>query len=490
MMSNWNKKFVELKVKKYIEKQKQIIAIENINRKYLGKSKIKGMKLQPYTILDHLGSYGLEGYGVYPAPNSYGLHDDGTNIFTVRQDDLPFSDVDYAFAVEEGTTNLVTNGGFETGDLTGWTTQTAYGGATYSVVSEKSYEGSYSVKIVTDGTATGAPGIISDKVAVTEGLDYTASAFVNGNYADNYVWILIRWYDNLNNVISSSVYGYAVNMNSSKFIQISTTETAPTGATQAEIHIRIEATQVGTLYIDAVQLEGKSFATSFVDGTRTTGNLQFDFNYSSDFVIDFWAKQTCLSSGVRRLFEISDDDNLNYDGRMLLYYNGTDLMWYYDPADGSAAQALTITLDWDLTQWHRYTILYDGTTWKLYVDGILKSSWILTIDFIPQYIKLGQNFYLTANNGTFGLFSNIYFGSYDSTVWTDTFIQELYNKQVLAKALKQIEKSPTPPSALQNKYGITKMGELLLQDPDLWNMWFNKYNFDRKALSAGYQWGV
>jgi len=58
MPTVWNKRFLELKAKKYIEKQKQIIGIDNIARKYFGKSKIKNIKMQPYTIVNLLGKYG------------------------------------------------------------------------------------------------------------------------------------------------------------------------------------------------------------------------------------------------------------------------------------------------------------------------------------------------------------------------------------------------------------------------------------------------
>ena len=132
------------------EEQIQIIGVDKVTAyapevldspKHNLTTKDRTIKLQPYTILDHLGTYGLEGYGLQPNPNDYGLHDDGSNIFTVRQDDLPFTDVDYVFAVEEGTENLVINGGFETGDTTGWILSTDA-----SISSLRSYNGNYSLR--------------------------------------------------------------------------------------------------------------------------------------------------------------------------------------------------------------------------------------------------------------------------------------------------------------------------------------------------------
>ena len=100
-----DKRFLEVSFEE--TKKERILLDGNINRDEKGKSKIENKQIQSYTIIDHLGTYGLEGYGILPNPNSFGLHDDGTNVFTVRSDDLPFDDVDYSFAVEESTENLV-----------------------------------------------------------------------------------------------------------------------------------------------------------------------------------------------------------------------------------------------------------------------------------------------------------------------------------------------------------------------------------------------
>ena len=60
-----------------------------------------------------------------------------------------------AVAVEEATENLVaTNPGFEDGDETGWSWNCNSTYATHSVVSDKSYGGSYSHKMVQDGINT------------------------------------------------------------------------------------------------------------------------------------------------------------------------------------------------------------------------------------------------------------------------------------------------------------------------------------------------
>jgi hypothetical protein len=52
---------------------------------------------------------------------------------------------------------------------------------------------------------------------------------------------------------------------------------------------------------------------------------------------------------------------------MFISMNGTSLM------GGGATTDLTVTNFWD-TNWHFIALTYDGTTAKLYVDGVLKAS--------------------------------------------------------------------------------------------------------------------
>ncbi|APT75061.1 hypothetical protein LN42_00605 [Marinitoga sp. 1137] len=58
-MRLWNKRYVDLKVEELIEKNIQIVNnIANIDRTYKGRTEIKDIKLQPYTIVNLLGKYG------------------------------------------------------------------------------------------------------------------------------------------------------------------------------------------------------------------------------------------------------------------------------------------------------------------------------------------------------------------------------------------------------------------------------------------------
>jgi hypothetical protein len=138
------------------------------------------------------------------------------------------------------------------------------------------------------------------------------------------------------------------------------------------------------------------------------------------------------------------------------------------------------------------TLISNGSIVDVYIDGEKRVRAANDIQRSAiEFIVFGRffgNISGTAQENGF-LMANVLFASYDPNIWNDEFIQAIYNNQVLAKALKQVEKSPTPPQGLKTKYNITHMGELILQDPDLWKMWFSKANFDKKIVTLGWKWG-
>ena len=456
------------------------IPLESPIRRY--KNPGVNLKLQPYTILDHLGSYGLEGYGVYPNPNSYGLHDDGTNIFTVRSDDLPFSDVDYAFAVEEGTMNLLTNGGFDDGTITGW--QPATGTISYNANVLTGEFSSYMLQFDSNGNPWS--GLVQ-LLSVTGGTTYTLHAKVkakDSNSVGKEARLRLLEKDTNGTII---IYNYDTFSLPADWEHRVFTITLDTSTTDIEVGFQInDATAV--MLIDNIQLEQKPFATSFVDsadspravGIVNLGDILQSFTNKS-VILATWIKVNAINNSYPRIFDIRNSDASHYIDL------GID-------QDFSTIDVLdTEITSIDLNIWYLVGLIItpDDVTGFVVKNGVIYKTTKTSINSsILNDVILRMGNHSGTGRELNGFISNLYIGTYDPDVWTDTFVQELYNKQVLAKALKQIEKSPTPPSALQNKYGITKMGELLLQDPDLFQYWFSKYNFSKKALSAGYEWGV
>jgi hypothetical protein len=436
----------------------------------------RSLKLQPYTIVDFLGNYGLEGYGVYPNPNSYGLHDDGKNIFTVRSDDLPFSDVDYSFAVEEGTQNIVT--GY---------TGTGYRGIDNSVEKPAGYENSnqnvYKYDNLTESTYVKAFGVdIPNPTTVAGGESISISGwikYVKGSL--NYPKLLISvsgtgiFLSDLTEVEKDGNWHY-----------FKRTWTNDTGTAydfkKAWADITSDTVVEAEAYAFQIQVEKKPFATSFVDGTRAYGIIQLPSSLvnPSGTVFTTWFKINAINTAYPRIFDQSGSWSV---------YTQSDKKLRFKSYSTSVGHEIT-TLSENV--WYFMVLIMNGTTHTIYLYdeiGNLTKKTIIDTSIPSSSNPLLLGAYENPGSELNGLFSNLYIGAYDSTVWTDTFVQELYNQQVLAKALKLVENSPTPPSALKNKYSISKMGELLVQDKNLWNVWFNKSNFDKKIVTAGWNWG-
>lgn len=162
-------------------------------------------------------------------------------------------------------TNLVTNPSFEL-VLTGWTAYTGDAGTlTATRVSTNQRFGVYSAYLEYVYNSNAGQYYNTDMPA-TAGLSYTASAFIycpaspgNATYK-----ISIDWYTAASGYISSTLgtesqeYGY--------WKRFTVTGTAPATTAKAGINIRIATASVN-LYVDAIQFEQSSYATSYLDGS-------------------------------------------------------------------------------------------------------------------------------------------------------------------------------------------------------------------------------
>jgi len=232
-------------------------------------------------------------------------------------------------------------------------------------------------------------------------------------------------------------------------------------------------------------MEIKSFATSFVDGTRAPGIIQIpkNFDTNSDWVIAFTIK--ALNTSNSQIF-LSIDKGTHLNG---FVHNGFYTMTLLD--NENIAQHINTGINFNGTTHDFIVWIKKENVYYVYVNGVKVIDYTMAKPLQVTYdsIILGNYYENLGAYASNSLISNLFIGTYDSSVWTDEFIQELYDKQVIAKSLAQINKSPTPPKAIQNKYNISKMGELLTTDYSLWQSLFNNYNFDKKCITAGWRWG-
>ncbi|WP_143148307.1 hypothetical protein [Marinitoga hydrogenitolerans] len=337
---------------------------------------------------------------------------DGSLCVTVRPDDIPFEGVK-SFAVEEGTTNLVNP------DLTTWTM--SHGG-TITMLPE---------------TYMGMPVYeFRCPVGTMMSVYQTFTHLINENFTGTIYYKKISGDRSFALYFRQAIFGTQY-----KNIALTNTEW-----TRAELNYQFTTddtcmfliyqpvatnTQEIIYHFAMPQLEKKPFATSFVDGTRADGRFIIPFNYDK-FVIMATAKMTpgslsTSSSLYKRIFGLYGGDGTSPTARFEVLNNPTLLSNYVHFANGTT-QGVYFTRDFSITEYVNYIWTYDGFVSKVYINGILKLTMNVTIDFTPSKLFIGylgyysENYYLGN-----GLYSNIYIGNYDANIWTDAFIQELYN---------------------------------------------------------------
>lgn len=129
-----------------------------------------------------------------------------------------------------------------------------------------------------------------------------------------------------------------------------------------------------TITVTMPQIEQKSFPTSFVSGTRAISNLQYVVPISpNNFTLSFWAKVNGYSGSNPFYIQMYTTSPISANNRVFI--RPTDLVTI--SAGRVVGGTITRTPDGtieDVRQWHMYTLTSSGTTMKVYQDGKMISS--------------------------------------------------------------------------------------------------------------------
>jgi len=162
-----------------------------------------------------------------------------------------------ALVVEEGTTNYCTNSSLETG-ATGWTSP---GGADGSRSSDDARFGDYSYKVVCPGSATGERGEWTES-ALAGSTQYVASIWVK---APEGATLFAQLAD-------GATSGYHVFAATGQWQRVQVAHTTTVSPTTNAFSVRTtESAQAITFYLDGLQIEQKTRATSYCDGDQGPG---------------------------------------------------------------------------------------------------------------------------------------------------------------------------------------------------------------------------
>ena len=171
---------------------------------------------------------------------------------------------DSSYGVWEGTTNLVTNGGFETNLNQGATWFDNGSGSTLTRITTDAKFGTASMQITNTSAPTGASMGISS--AVVAGSPVTASA-----------WIKATTGSSINVGVSERTSGDVFVSNHSQSVaatgswqRVSVTYTPAAGNTLARVNV--SGPQSVSLLVDGVQLEQKAIATPYVETNGATAS--------------------------------------------------------------------------------------------------------------------------------------------------------------------------------------------------------------------------
>ena len=171
---------------------------------------------------------------------------------------------DSSYGIWEGTTNLITNGGFES-NKTGWTAS----GSTATQVTSQHKFGSGSLQVVTNGALSGEGALPSyPGINVTAGNTYTFSGWVYGTSGS----VMMIDYTFINGVNQGQHnQTSAVTLNGT-WQRLTLTDTAPAGTTSMTPFIVTAGVEAITFYIDGVQMEQKAIATPYVETNGATAS--------------------------------------------------------------------------------------------------------------------------------------------------------------------------------------------------------------------------
>jgi hypothetical protein len=248
---------------------------------------------------------------------------------------------------------------------------------------------------VTRDTGTYYVGVTSYKVvlaAANDGIDLTLSALANANHYASF-WVTGSAIATLQ-VSADGTNWNAITQEYSETIDgITWTHciaAIPAAQANGSTTLRIRNTaSSGTFYIDAVQVEQKSYPTPYCDGSlgnghnwsgtahasqssRTAATLTYPFTGNMNFVqgsLTFWARENAVMTGFGSVFTARGDAN-NFIVVNLSGGGGSGNLIPYAQAVSGGSSTSTVSGTAAISAgWHHFVVTWKSGELKLYVDG-------------------------------------------------------------------------------------------------------------------------
>jgi len=370
----------------------------------------------------------------------YGLvyNDDGSLCVTKRTDIIPFSGVT-SYAVETGTTNLITNM-----DLTTWS-QGGTWDSSYERLTGEYFMGQPIAEFGKPGEDRSSTGYVDRYISqtfsnLTEGDVYTFSIYVyvieagaNKNVSShNSIWIHFPPAGEIN-----EGYIKLEDLPTNKWIRVETTRTIDSNLT-ARPRIDFDNSYIR---LACPQFEKKPFASSFVNGSRPNGRLvvpleKLGFNPATDdWVVHYWKYPVAThdnSLNMSNGFDLGHISSGNVYGRIWWgkegNYNRFLLHIIYNDNTVGESRSLTFDPAWYFRHWHHEVLLKHGNEMQYWVDGTLQIQMALAKPLLNNFINgltVGSSW---EHHGHNSYIANLCYGLYTDQ-WTPEYIQEIYQQR-------------------------------------------------------------
>jgi len=181
-----------------------------------------------------------------------------------------------------------------------------------------------------------------------------------------------------------------------------------------------------------LQTEQKPYCTSYVEGNRPYGKIDFrDFSVAKDdFVLSYWINFQGKSSTFGHFVAIYDDLGTLAHPYTRNFY---DFAWivYKEGGTKEFETAYYHVFTGKRNEWQNVVIIFDDTGLRTYVNGNLK--------IIRAFVRRGNfinrvYFYSDSYSKLSQLISNVFIGKYrkdnGEIIWTDDYIREVYEAQI------------------------------------------------------------
>lgn len=344
--------------------------------------------------------------------STQGLNPNSGYVATLRPLEGKFNG---AVAIDETTTNLVSNPSFETYSnlnsyATGWSitirgTNDATRIHTSSIVQSLGNSGTYAQKVLISSGASNASSssFQCSVINITPSISYTASCYISASVV-NKVNMSIRWTDSSGAYISDSHSTNNTLINGVERLVV--TATSPSNAGKCTISIEGINTNGEWFIVDDVQLEQKSYNTSFTASTRNAGILTYNASSINpkNFSIGGWYKWLGGTGTDQYFAELYNNANDRFDLKSI---SGSNALFEYYNGTTFAKAGTTNTKNGN---WHFIVFTCNGTNGKVYVDGNLEG----TTGTLPTLSNSYSLLYISSTNGN----------PNTSSLWSEVFIKQ------------------------------------------------------------------